>query len=262
MATERPGLRAFEEGEMLVLFSKPGDSVLLRLAIAPVLVEGRGVVDLSGLVGAPPGSSIDWAGKSFRAFRPTIGDLLFHLRRRAQIITPKDAFHLLYLAGIGPGAIVAEAGSGSGALTVVLAHAVGPTGKVHSFDRRADFLKVARENVDRSGLSSRVVFHERDVQVSGFDQQDLEAIVLDVAEPWNALRWVRDALQPGGRVVAYTPTYNQLEQTVRTARELGFQEVRSVELLERALHVGEGGTRPEFEMLGHTGFLTTARRLG
>ncbi|HZY91145.1 MAG TPA: methyltransferase domain-containing protein, partial [Thermoplasmata archaeon] len=192
--------------------------------------------------------------------RPSLPDLLAGLRRKAQIVTPKDGQYLVYLAGIGPGARVAEAGAGSGALTLVLAHTVGPAGHIISYDRRADFLDVARRNLEWAGLEERVEFRERDVVAQGIEGDGLDAVVLDLAEPWDVLASARTALRPGGRVATYCPTYNQLERTVRRLRELGFEELRSVELLERALHVGEGGTRPEFEMLGHTGFLTGGRR--
>lgn len=219
------------------------------------------MIDLTNQIGTPPGATIDWAGATYRILRPSLADILRQLRRRAQIITPKDAQQLLYLAQVGPGARVAEAGAGSGALTVVLAYAVGPSGHVVSYDRRADFLEIARQNVAHAGLGEQVRFVERDVTVEGFDEAGLDGIVLDLPEPWGALEAVRSALAIGGAVATYTPTYNQLERTVRALRSLGFEEIRSVELLERSLHVGEGGTRPEFDMLGHTAFLTGARRV-
>ena len=240
---------------------REGESYLLTLKSAAQSVEGVGVIDLSGQIGKSPGGTIEWGGATYRILRPSLADLIRQLRRRAQIITPKDAQQLLYLAQVGPGAHVAEAGAGSGALTVVLAHAVGPTGHVVSYDRRPDFLEIARRNVTHAGLSERVRFIERDVTTDGFDETHLDGIVLDVPEPWGALEAARGALSIGGAVATYTPTYNQLERTVRALRSLGFEEVRSVELLERSLHVGEGGTRPEFEMLGHTAFLTGARRV-
>ncbi|MCI4348840.1 MAG: tRNA (adenine-N1)-methyltransferase [Thermoplasmata archaeon] len=255
------GHEPLHAGETIVLWRSERESILMRLALDPVTVEGRGVVDLSPYVGKSPGATVGWAGVEYVLLRPTLADLLGHLRRKAQIITPKDAQYLLYLAGVGPGSRVAEAGSGSGALTIVLAHAVGAGGHVFSYDRRPDFLAVARENVAASGLAERVEFRERDVGSGGFDVTDLDAIVLDLAEPWAALGSARTALAPGGRVATYTPTYNQLERTVREMRTLGLKEVRSAELLERALHVGEGGTRPEFDMLGHTGFLACGRKV-
>ncbi|EQD48839.1 tRNA (adenine-N(1)-)-methyltransferase, partial [mine drainage metagenome] len=157
---------------------------------------------------------------------------------------------------------VAEAGSGSGALTLVLAHAVGPTGSVVSYDRRADFLRAARANAAAAGWAERIRFVERDVVVEGLDATELDAVVLDLPEPWQVVAAARAALARGGYLVTYSPTYNQLERSVREMRSAGFGPVDAEEVLVRALHVGEGGTRPDFEMLGHTGFLAFGRRRG
>jgi tRNA (adenine57-N1/adenine58-N1)-methyltransferase catalytic subunit len=253
--------RSLVEGEIVLVRRREGEAYLLPLRTTPQPVEGVGVIDLSGQIGEAPGGTLEWAGATYRILRPSLADILRQLRRRAQIITPKDAQQLLYMAQVGPGNRVAEAGAGSGAFTVVLAHAVGNTGRVTSYDRRADFLEVARRNVAQAGYSEVVRFVERDVAVEGFDESQLDGIVLDVPEPWAILEAARSALAVGGAVATYTPTYNQLERTVRALRSLGFEEVRSIELLERSLHVGEGGTRPEFDMLGHTAFLTGARRV-
>ena len=249
------------EGEPVVLRRPRGDAILLRLLRGPQTLEGRGVVDLTGQIGRPPGAAIDWAGASYRLLRPSLPDLLTQLKRRAQIVTPKDALYLVYLAGVGPGARVAEAGAGSGALTTALAYFVGPSGRVISYDRRPDFLEVARNNVAAGGLDDRVTFRLRDVGVDGFDEEGLDSVVLDLPEPWVPLPAAVRALRPGGSVATYIPTYNQLERTVRELRASGFDDVRAVELLERNLHVGDGGTRPEFEMLGHTGFLASGRKV-
>jgi tRNA (adenine57-N1/adenine58-N1)-methyltransferase len=253
---------ALREGEPVLLRRPRGDSLLVRLRTGPQSVEGRGVIDLSAEIGRPPGGTVDWAGASYRLLRPSLSDLLTQLKRRAQIVTPKDALYLVYLAGVGPGARVAEAGSGSGALTTALAFFVGPTGRVVSYDRRPDFLEVARRNIGAGGLEGRVEFRLRDVGTDGFDEEELDSIVLDLPEPWTPLAAAHGALRWGGSVATYIPTYNQLERTVRELRSSGFDEVRAVELLERNLHVGDGGTRPDFEMLGHTGFLAAGRKVG
>jgi tRNA (adenine57-N1/adenine58-N1)-methyltransferase len=245
------------EGDTVVLKRPGAPALLVRLARGPQKVGNEGVLDLTDLLGQLPGSSVTWLGTAYRAIRPSLSDLLGSLRRGAQIVTAKDAAHLLYLAGVGPGATVA----GSGALTIALAYSVGPSGRVISYDRREDFLDSARANVRRAGLEARVSFRLRDVVTDGLDATDLSSVVLDLPEPWAVLPSARSALVPGGYVATYTPTYNQLERTVRALRDLGFDEVRAVELLERGLHVGEGGTRPAFEMLGHTGFLSAGRRV-
>lgn len=250
------------EGETIALKRSGHPVLLVRLARGPQKIGDEGVLDLTEQIGQQPGKAVPWLGATYWALRPSLSDLLSSVRRGAQIITAKDAAQLLFLAGAGPGASVAEAGAGSGALTIALAFAVGPTGSVISYDRRDDFLEAARSNVRRAGLESRVSFRKRDVALDGLDVTELSSVVLDLPEPWAVVESAHSALAPGGYVATYTPTYNQLERTVRALRDRGFDEVRALELLERGLHVGEGGTRPAFEMLGHTGFLATGRRVG
>ncbi len=251
----------WKEGEIAALKRSGEGARLLPVARGPQRVGESGVLDLTSQIGAAPGGTVTWLGASYRLVRPSLADRLGAVRRGAQIVSPKDAAHVLLLASIGPGAQVAEAGAGSGALTIVLAHAVGPEGLVTSHDRRADFLDAARSNVRRAGLGERVRFVERDVVQDGLDGTDLDAVVLDLPEPWAVLASARSALRTGGYVVTYTPTFNQLERTVLAMRELAFDEVRAVELLERSLHVADTGTRPSFEMLGHTGFLAAGRKV-
>ena len=251
----------WKEGEVVALKARGTNALLVPLARGAVRVGERGVIDLSEQIGSAPGGSVAWLGTSYRVLRPSLSDLFANVARRAQIVTPKDAPHLLYLAGVAPGARVAEAGAGSGALTIALAVAVGPAGHVTSFDRRADFLDVARANVASAGLAERVTFLERDVARDGLDLVGLDSVLLDLPTPWEVLDASLRSLRVGGFAATYSPTYNQLERTVQTFRTLGFDEVRALELIERGLQVGEGGTRPEFEMLGHTGFLAVGRKV-
>ncbi len=249
------------EGETVAL-KRPGvPALLLPLRRGPQRVGEEGVLDLSEVVGEPPGGTATWLGASYRVLRPSLGDRWGALRRGAQIVLPKDAAHLLLLANVAPGGKVAEAGAGSGALTIALAVAVGPEGHVTTYDRRADFLDSARANVRKAGLLDRVSFVQRDVVAAGLETGGLSSVLLDLPEPWTVLGSAREALAWGGYVATYTPTYNQVERTVKGLRELAFDEVRAVELLERSLHVGELGTRPAFEMLGHTGFLAVGRKV-
>jgi tRNA (adenine57-N1/adenine58-N1)-methyltransferase catalytic subunit len=249
------------EGDTVALKARGAPAVLIVLARGPTRIGDRAVIDLSGQIGRPPGDSVDWLGTSYRVVRPSLPDRFAAVRRGAQIVTPKDAAQLLYLASVVPGARVAEAGAGSGAMTIALASAVGPEGHVTSFDRRSDFLDAARANVARAGLSDRVSFRERDVVRDGIDLTDLDSVVLDVPSPWDVLASVHAALAVGGYVATYTPTYNQLERAVASLRAVGFDEVRALEVLERGLHVADGATRPDFDMLGHTGFLAAARKV-
>ncbi len=251
----------WQEGDAVSLKRAGEPATVVRLRRGPQKLGAQGVLDLEPLLGTPPGGPFRWLDASYRAVRPSLADLLASVRRGAQIVTPKDALQLLYLAGVGPGGRAVEAGAGSGALTIALAHAVGPTGSVTTYDRRPEFLATARSNVQRAALEGRVTFRERDVAAEGFDVRGVASVVLDLPEPWEVLPAAAEALAPGGSVATYSPTYNQLERTVRALRTLRFDEVRALELLERPLHVGDGGTRPEFEMLGHTGFLAAGRKI-
>jgi tRNA (adenine57-N1/adenine58-N1)-methyltransferase len=252
---------SWKEGDPVALLAVDAPPRIVRLSSGPQRAGGDSVLDISGLIGQPVGGTVAWLGTNFRAVRPSLSDHLATLRRGAQIVTAKDAAQIVHRAGVAPGGNVAEAGAGSGALTLVLASAVGPGGRVVSYDRRPESLATARENVLRAGWSDRVVFRERDVVKDGWDESGFTSLVLDLAEPWEALASARTALAAGGFLATYTPTYNQLERTVRRMRELRFGEVRASELIERGIHVGDGGTRPEFEMLGHTGFLASARKV-
>jgi tRNA (adenine57-N1/adenine58-N1)-methyltransferase len=257
----RPADDRWQEGDLAVLLHAARPPTPVLLARGPARIGDGGVIDLTDQIGAPVGGRVVWLGEPYRLVRPSLPDRLALVRRGAQIVGAKDAAALIQLAGIGPGARVAEAGSGSGALTIALAHAVGPDGRIFSYDRRRDFLDAAAANVARAGFDRRVEFRERDVGERGFDVDRLDAIVLDLPEPWAVVGAGEEALSPGGYLATYTPTYNQLERTVRALRDRGFGDVRALERLERGLHVGDGGTRPEFEMLGHTGFLAAGRKV-
>ncbi len=252
---------SWAEGDAVCLIAPREAPRIVRLARGPQRVGGDSVLDLTEQIGRPVGGEVPWLGATYRAVRPSLSDLLTTLHRGAQIVTAKDAAQILLLAGVAPGGRVAEAGSGSGALTLVLASAVGPGGHVLSCDRRPEFLENARSNVARAGWGDRVEFRRRDVALEGWGEDGFTSVVLDLAEPWEVLDASRTSMVSGGYVATYTPTYNQLERTVRRSRDVGFGEVRAVEVIERGIHVGDGGTRPEFEMLGHTGFLASARKV-
>jgi len=252
---------SWAEGDAVCLIAPREAPRIVRLARGPQRVGGDSVLDLTEQIGRPVSGEVPWLGATYRAVRPSLSDLLTTLHRGAQIVTAKDAAQILLLAGVAPGGRVAEAGSGSGALTLVLASAVGPGGHVLSCDRRPEFLENARSNVARAGWGDRVEFRRRDVALEGWGEDGFTSVVLDLAEPWEVLDASRTSMVSGGYVATYTPTYNQLERTVRRLRDVGFGEVRAVEVIERGIHVGDGGTRPEFEMLGHTGFLASARKV-
>ncbi|RKZ01393.1 MAG: hypothetical protein DRQ04_04945 [Candidatus Hydrothermota bacterium] len=153
-----------------------------------------------------------------------------------------------------------EVGSGSGALTIILALAVGREGKVYSFERRKEFMENARENVRRAGLEERVEFFNMDPALEGFPVGELDAAFVDVPEPWTLAGPVHEALAGGGRWVSLSPTIEQVQMTF-DALEEGFVRLKCVEIFEREMLVRRGKTRPRERMVSHTGYLVTASKV-
>ncbi|MEM4729952.1 MAG: tRNA (adenine-N1)-methyltransferase [Thermoplasmata archaeon] len=249
-------------GARVILLSEGGMKIPAAVEEGVRRVEGVGVVDTGRLIGVPYGSVIKFGERRFIVLKPSLLDHIETLKRRAQIILPKDSALIIMNCDISAGSVVVEGGSGSGALTLALAHAVAPDGRVISYDTRADFLSLARRNVEAAGYGGVCTFKEGDVCTpGGIEERGVDAVVLDIPEPWRALENAWQALAPCGHLASYSPTVNQVEQTVRALNEMRFIEVFTIETLQREMAVVERGIRPAFDMLGHSGYLTFARKV-
>lgn len=182
------------------------------------------------------------------------------MERGPQIINRKDIGVILSRTGVGSGWRVMEAGSGSGALTMFLANAVRPGGRVYSHDTRKEHLELARRNLNDAGLSDYVDFIHQDVTLK-IEQQNLDLAVLDMPSPWKALEEVEESLGKGGWLVIYTPTYEQMKESVTEIGDKAFREPEVFDSLMREYQVTEKATRPEHTGLVHTSFLVFTRRL-
>ncbi|MGQ9582369.1 MAG: tRNA (adenine-N1)-methyltransferase [Thermoplasmatota archaeon] len=249
-------------GDRVILLSEGGAKMPAVAGEGLRRVEGIGVVDGGRILGAPYGSIVKLGGRRFLILRPSILDDIETLRRGAQIVLPKDSALIIMNCDICAGRLVVEGGSGSGALTLALAHAVAPGGRVVSYDTRPEALSLARRNVEAAGYGRICEFREGDVCSPGaIVERGADAVVLDVPEPWRALENVSNALAPCGHLACYSPTANQVERTVRELNSMSFIDVFTIETLQREMSVVERGIRPSFEMLGHSGYLTFARRV-
>lgn len=255
----------FEADDRVLLFEAATGHRWLLLAGQGVLKEkGLGIVDTDKLTGAAPGDRVEYAGKALVLLRPTPADLARTLRRKAQIILPKDISRIVHELGLGPGDRVLESGMGSGAATIAMASAVGEAGRIVVQELRQDFADWATDNVQRAGLGGRIEVHLGDLTegLAPEAKGAFDAVLLDQPEPWNALAHVVPALAPGARVAAYCPQVSQMERSHKAMVEAGFADVRSLELIQRDWTVKELGSRPAFEGLGHTAFLVFGRWLG
>lgn len=248
-------------GDLAYLIGPKGQSLTVLLQPGERVQSMHGVIQHSELIGREWGTQVQThLGKVFTLLQPALDDLLRDIERSSQVIYPKDLGYILLNLGIGPGSQVIEAGTGSGALTVALAHAVGPNGHVYSYEQRAEAQAVARKNLEHLGLHERVTLKLADI-ANGFDEREIPALFLDVPNPEDYLAQARAALQPGGFFGCILPTTNQVSLLLTALAEHNFGFVEVSEILHRYYKPVAARLRPADTMVAHTGFLVFARAL-
>jgi tRNA (adenine57-N1/adenine58-N1)-methyltransferase len=249
-------------GEAIMLVDRRDKRYPVRLETGGTFHFHGGHVGHDALIGAEEGVEVE-SSKGYRltAYRPRLVDHIMQMPRSTAIIYPKDIAPILLWADVYPGATVFESGVGSGALTLALLRAVGPQGRVIAYEQRPEFIQRARANVEAFlGECPNLIIHERDTY-QGIDERDLDRVLLDLPEPWQVIPAAAEALRPGGFLCSYSPSTTQVQTTVGTLRAHGFGDVETLETLYRPWHVQGQSVRPVQQMVGHTGFLTFARRL-
>jgi tRNA (adenine57-N1/adenine58-N1)-methyltransferase len=244
----------------LALILAPGEKrYLIRLRAGAELHTHLGIYRHDDVIGRPWGSLL-YSRMDHPALllEPGLRDFMTHLKRGTQIIYPKDAAYLTYRLNLRAGSRVIEAGTGSGGLTMALAWAVAPSGRVYTYEARAETAALAQANLARVQLADFVTFHEQSIE-HGFEQRDVDALFLDVREPWRFLDAVGPALKPGGYFASLVPTTNQVSALLAGLESAGFVEIGVEELLLRSYKPVPDRLRPQDMMIGHTGFLIFAR---
>lgn len=223
----------------------------------------RGSVSHDDLIGAPEGSVVDSSGGTrYVALRPLLADYTLAMKRGATVVYPKDAAQILAFADVFGGARVLEAGAGSGALSCWLLRAAGPDGLVVSYERRADFAEIAKANVTRYFGELPASWQLRVGDLGDTSETGFDRVILDMLSPWEYVQLAAGALGGGGLLCAYVATTTQLSRVVEEIRgNASFDEPSAWETMARGWHVEGLAVRPEHRMIGHTGFLVTARRL-
>ncbi len=214
MSPEQP-LRAGEA--VLLIDERRGKRHLVTLRLGQAFHSDRGWVGHDALIGAVEGVTVTTSlGARYLALRPTLAEYVLEMPRGAQVIYPKDLATICLFADIGPGQTVCEAGLGSGALTMVLLRAVGPTGHVVSYEMREEFARRARRNIEvRLGPDVPLTVRLQDVY-AGFVERGVDRVVLDLPEPWQVVEPAAEALRSGGIFCAYVPTIPQAQRTHET----------------------------------------------
>jgi tRNA (adenine57-N1/adenine58-N1)-methyltransferase len=254
----------FAAGDPCLIYDGKGRRYLIELISGREFQYHRGVLPHDEIIGSMEGTRLESSlGMKLVAVRPRLADYTLKMSRKATVVYPKDAGAILMWADIGPGQLVLEAGTGSGALTMALARAVAPGGKVVSVERRSDHHERAVKLIRGfhgeipEGIDLRVGEVEEVIADVAPDR-----IVLDVPEPWHSVPLAAEHLSAGGVFCCFLPTVPQC-QTVREAiNDAGtYLDVMTFEVLMREWSVEGRSVRPEHRMIGHTGFITVARRV-
>ncbi len=248
------------DGELVLLIDHKGRRYLVDLAAGSEFQTHAGVVPHDQLIGRHEGSEVaSTRGQKFSVLRPTLSDFIVSMPRGAQVIYPKDIGPILMLADIEPGCRVFESGIGSGALSMGMLRAGAI---VVGYELREDFASRAVKNVTRflgPEVLDRYQIHLGDSYL-GIEHGTFDRAVLDLPEPWRVVPHLHGALRPGGILVSYSPSIVQVSQTREALDRAGFIEGSTVEVINRSWHVDGAAVRPDHRMVGHTGFLTRARR--
>ncbi len=246
-------------GSLVLILTEGEKRYLIRVSQGKRLHCHIGVVEHDGLVGQPYGT-VGWslAGKPFLLLEPDLSDLMQRIKRSTQIIYAKDAALITQRLGLRNGSSVLEAGTGSGSLTTALAWTVGPTGKVISVEANVEMQQLAAQNLERFGLMAQVELLQGFLERIDLKVQ-VDSLMLDMREPWRCLPKVRELLKPGGRLVCFLPTTNQVSELLTHMEDSACVDIRIEELLLRQYKPVPDRLRPEDRMIAHTGFIVSAK---
>ena len=254
----------FEAGDRVLLIDQRDRTYLFVLEAGGTFHTHSGTLGHDSLIGAPEGTRLETSrGMVLMAYRPTYTDFVLKMPRGAQLVYPKDVGPIVTYADVFPGARVLEAGTGSGALTIGLCRAVGHDGIVVSYELRDEHRDKAVANIEAFFGKSPDMLELRRGDLSEISStgERFDRAVLDLPEPWVPLPVLAEVLEPGGIVCAYLPTTMQVQELVLAFPGNGFQHVETFETLKRGWHVSERSVRPDHRMVGHTGFISIARRV-
>ena len=248
-----------QPGDLAQLVSPSNKIYFVHVIPGGELHTHRGFIRFDDLIGLPWGSQVYSHQRStFFLLQPGLADLLKETKRNTQIMYPKDIGYILVTMGIGPGQHVIEAGTGSGSLTTALAWAVGPMGRITTYEIRPEMQNLARKNLERLGLTNRVTFKLNDVS-EGFAEENADALFLDLPNPYDYIPQVRCALKSGGFFGCILPTVNQVERLLPALHNNFFAFTDVCEVILRHYKPVYDRFRPTDRMVAHTGYLIFSR---
>lgn len=253
-------MKILENSDVLLLFNSR-KKWLARANSAKPLHTHLGIIDFTNVIGRDYGSFIlTNLGNKIYLLEPTIYDYIMKSERKTQIVYPKDLGYIAIRTGMKNGSKIIEIGTGSAGLTSYMASIVKPEGHIFTFDTNPEFMKIAKKNLERSGMLDYVTMHNHDIK-QGYELKDIDIAVVDLGDPWSVLEALGGILKNSGSFIAICPTMNQVEKTATELAKSGYIEIESIEIIIRNIEAREGKTRPAMRMIGHTTYLIFARKI-
>jgi len=253
----------FGPGSVVILVDeKRGKRHMTKLKEGVKFTTQYGKIDHEDIMAANDGAMIYTSTEvGYRVFKPTYIDYVMNIKRKAQIVYPKDAAAIVMWGDIHPGLNVLESGIGQGALTMTILRALGGQGHLTTYEIREDFAEQADNYISEFyGHAENHVVEIRDIYESVDGLYD--RIILDVPEPWHVVKHSEHCLKDGGIMIAYIPTILQVKEHVDTLRACGyFEEIETFELNLRPWKVEGRSVRPEMWVYSHSAFLVAARKV-
>lgn len=249
-----------EENDFVLFYLSPKKKWLVQVVMEKQIHTHAGFIEPKDVIGKEYGQKIlTNTNKEIYLLYPKLNDFILKSKRATQILYPKDMSIIVGWTNLCSGKNVIEAGTGSGSLSCFIANLIRPSGHLYSYDNREESYRIAKKNIDKAGLTQYITLINKDVKL-GIEEKNMDVAILDLGDPWTLIEAMKNSLKPGGSLASVSPTINQVEKVVIELQKQGFIEIETLEILMREMEVREGKTRPSMRMIGHTTYLTFARK--
>ena len=249
-----------KENDFVLFYLSPRKKWLIQVSPGKQVHTHAGYIEVEEVIGKEYGQSVMTnTNQEIYLLYPRLNDFIFKSKRATQILYPKDMAIIASWTDLSNGKKVVEAGTGSGSLSCFIANLIRPEGRLYTYDVREESHEIAKKNIEKAGLSEFVILKIKDAKL-GLEEKDMDVAILDLGDPWTLIKTMKGCLRPGGILASVSPTINQVEKVVIELQNEGFLEIETLEILMREMEVREGKTRPAMRMVGHTTYLTFARK--
>ena len=249
-----------KENDFVLFYLSPRKKWLIQVSPGKQVHTHAGYIEVEEVIGKEYGQSVMTnTNQEIYLLYPRLNDYIFKSKRATQILYPKDMAIIASWTDLSHGKKVVEAGTGSGSLSCFIANLIRPDGHLYTYDVREESHEIAKKNIEKAGLSEFVTLKIKDAKL-GLEEKDMDVAILDLGAPWTLIKTMKGCLRPGGILASVSPTINQVEKVVIELQNEGFLEIETLEILMREMEVREGKTRPAMRMVGHTTYLTFARK--